>query len=105
MPPLVSGKGLCYIDRVQLGVPQKNLKKIENPDTAELDRFFVKWKNSNYRSNFAVSGLSIFLNFSQVLLNILYRYNIVPARLLVEAHEILKSLNLPYAWVSIDSIL
>ena len=63
--------------------------------TAELDRFFVQWENSNYRSNFAVSGLSIFLYFSEVLLTILYRYNIVPARWLVEAHEIQKSLNLP----------
>ena len=30
---------------------------------AELDRFFVKWENSNYRSNFAASELSIFLKF------------------------------------------
>ena len=33
---------------------------MESPGTAELDRFFVKWENSNYRSNFAESGLSIF---------------------------------------------
>ena len=38
VPPLASGQGLCYIDRVQLGVPQKNLNKMENPDTAKSDR-------------------------------------------------------------------
>ena len=60
VPPLASGQGLCYIDRIYLGVPQKNLKKMVIPSTAELDRFFVKWENSNYWSNFAVLGLSIF---------------------------------------------
>ena len=38
----------------------QDLQKMESPGTAELDRFFIKWENSNYRSNFAVSGLSIF---------------------------------------------
>ena len=66
---------------------------MESPGTVELDRFFVKWENSNYRSNFAVSGLFIFLKFYRGTPN--YRCNIVPARLLVEAHEMLKSLNLP----------
>ena len=57
---------------------------------------FISKQNSNYRSNFAVSGLSIFFfNFSAVLLTILYRYNIVPARWLVDANEMLKSLNIP----------
>ena len=31
------------------------------------------------------------------VLTILYRYKKVPVRLLVEAHEMLKSLNLPYS--------
>ena len=62
---------------------------------AELDQFFVKWENSNFRSNFAVSGLSIFYFFG-VLLTMFYRYNIIFSRWLVEAHEMLKSLNLPY---------
>ena len=44
VPPLVSGQRLCYIDRVQLGVPQKNSKKMESPDMVELDRFFVQWE-------------------------------------------------------------
>ena len=38
VPPLVSGQRLCYIDGVQLGVPQKNFKKTESPDMAKLDR-------------------------------------------------------------------
>ena len=37
MPPLASGQGLCYIDRIQLGVTKKNFKKMESPGTAELD--------------------------------------------------------------------
>ena len=58
----------------------------------ELDRFFVKWESSNYRSNFNVSRF--FRIFSQLLLTILYRYHLVPALWLVKAHRV--SLNLPY---------
>ena len=28
VPPLASGQRLCYIDRVKLGVPQKNFEKL-----------------------------------------------------------------------------
>ena len=61
--PLARGQGLCDIDRVYLGVTQKNFKKTESPDTAELDRFFVKLENSNYRFNSTVPGLSVILKF------------------------------------------
>ena len=38
VPPLPRGPELCDIGRVYLGVPQKNFKKMESPDTAKLDR-------------------------------------------------------------------
>ena len=39
-------------------------------------------------------GLSIFQKISEVILTMLYRYNIAPARRLVESHQMLESLNL-----------
>ena len=79
VPPLASGEGLCDIDRSN----SEKFQKMESPGTVELDRFLVKLENSNYRSNVAVSGLSIFWIFSELLLTIpipvLYRYHIVPA--------------------------
>ena len=54
--PLGRWQGLCYVNRVQLGLTEKNFKKMESPGTARLNRFLVKWENSNYRStgNFAM---------------------------------------------------
>ena len=61
-PPQARGQGLCDIDSKVTSYSEK-FQKIESPGTAELDRFFIKRENSNYRSNFTVSGLFIFLNF------------------------------------------
>ena len=58
-----SGRGLCDFDRVQLGVPRKNIKNLGSPCEAELNLFLVKWENSNYRFNFTVPGLLNFLIF------------------------------------------
>ena len=58
----LEGRDFVNIDSIVTSYSEK-FQKIESPGTAELDRFFVKWEDSNYRSNFAVSGLSIFLKF------------------------------------------
>ena len=57
--------GSDYVISIEYGpeLLRKILKKMESPCTGELDRFFVKWENLNYRSNFAVSVLSIFKIF------------------------------------------
>ena len=91
---------LCYIDKVQLGLLTKEYLrrtlKNEGPGTAELDRFFFKWERSNHRFIFAVSPTLHFKEiFSEVLLTILYGYNIVPTRCIVEAHAMFKSLDRP----------
>ena len=95
VPPLASGQELGEINKVKLEVTQKSLKN-EKSWNDGIKPFLLKWENSNYRSNFAVAGLSFFFNLSGVLPTILYRYHIIPARWLVEAHEMSKSLNLPY---------
>ena len=95
VPPLHSGQGLCYIGRVQLGVPQKIFKKW---------RILVRWNQPDFSSNGKTRIVDLtlsypdspFFYFAEVLLTILYRYNIVLARWLVKAHEMLKPLNLSY---------
>ena len=56
---------------------------MERPGKVELDRFFVKWENTNF--------LIFFWGTPNYAL-----YNIVASHWLVEAHEILKSLNPPF---------
>ena len=71
---------------------------MESPRTAELDRFFVKWEDSNYRFKIPPCQDSpLFRNFSELLQTILNRYQKVSVPQLVESHEISKSLNLPWA--------
>ena len=100
--PAVSGRGLCDIDRVQLGVPRKNIKNLGSPCKADLNRFLVKRENSNYRSNLSVLGLPNFLKilfdiyFSEVPLTLVYRYHTVCVRLLPNSYEMPKSWNLPH---------
>ena len=91
-PPQARGQGLCDIDSKVTSYSEK-FQKIESPGTAELDRFFVKWENSNYLSNFAVSGISIFLKFFWGTPN--YTLSISHSPCPLEAHEMLRSLNLP----------
>ena len=38
VPTQASGQGLCYIDGVQLGVPQKNFKKMESTERLKIEQ-------------------------------------------------------------------
>ena len=93
VPSLAKGQGLSDIDRVQLGVTQKKLQK-----RRVLVRRIQTDLSSNWKTR--IIGLilpyqeSPFLKFFWVTRN--YRYRIVPARWLMEAHEMSKLLNLPY---------
>ena len=59
VPRLARVQELCDMD----SIVRSNSEKFEKNGgswTVESNRIFVKWETSTYRSNFAVSGLSIF---------------------------------------------
>ena len=98
--PLARGLGLFDIDTLQSRKNQKNQEAL------------VRWNWSDNKLNgkTRIIGLispcqdfPILLNFSYFFWTIKYRHHIAPALQLVEAHEVSKTLNLPYVYRNVTA--
>ena len=56
---LAKGPGPCHIDGLLLRVAEENVKKLDSSCAVELNRFFLKSENSNYRFNSILPVVSV----------------------------------------------